>query len=77
MLTGTGCLALDSAIDEFMPRAFSNLWYHDAMAAAIRYQLSDDLVVRLVTAPYFVAAKLEAFKGRGNDDFFSHDLEAY
>jgi predicted nucleotidyltransferase len=54
---------------------FSNRWYAAAMAAAVRHQLTGDLVVRLVTAPYFIAAKLEAFKGRGNGDFFSHDLE--
>ena len=30
----------------------------------------------MVTAPYFVATKLEAFKGRGRGDFRgSHDLE--
>ena len=30
----------------------------------------------MVTAPYFIATKLEAFKGRGNNDYFvSHDLE--
>jgi hypothetical protein len=45
------------------------------MAAALRHQLTADLVVRLVTAPYFIAAKLEAFKGRGSGDFFSHDPE--
>ncbi len=54
---------------------FSNRWYQGAMAAAVRHQLADDLVVRLVTAPYFIATKLEAFKGRGDGDFFSHDLE--
>lgn len=54
---------------------FSNRWYAAAMAAAVRRQLAEDLVVRLVTAPYFIAAKLEAFKGRGKGDFFSHDLE--
>ncbi len=32
--------------------------------------------IRIVTAPVFVATKLEAFHGRGNGDFlFSHDLE--
>lgn len=54
---------------------FSNRWYEGAMVAAVRRQLTDDLAVRIVTAPYFIATKLEAFKGRGNDDFFSHDLE--
>ena len=44
-------------------------------APKIRHQLADELVVRVVTDPYFIAAKLEAFKGRGNGEFFSHDLE--
>lgn len=30
--------------------------------------------MRMVTAPYFLATKLEAFRGRGKGDFFSHDL---
>ena len=39
-------------------------------------RLCDDLEIRMVTAPYFVATKMEAFKGRGGDDFLgSHDLE--
>jgi hypothetical protein len=46
------------------------------MAAATRHQLSPDLEIRLVTAPCFLATKIEAFKGRGRGDFFaSHDLE--
>jgi hypothetical protein len=32
--------------------------------------------IRIVTAPVFLATKLEAFRGRGQGDFlFSHDLE--
>ena len=32
--------------------------------------------INLIAAPAFVATKLEAFKGRGNNDFLmSHDLE--
>jgi hypothetical protein len=38
--------------------------------------LKPDLTVRAVTAPYFCAAKLEAFNGRGKGDYLSsHDLE--
>ena len=34
------------------------------------------LTVRVATAPYFIAMKLEAFAGRGNSDYMaSHDLE--
>jgi hypothetical protein len=40
------------------------------------HELVQDLEIRVVTAPYFVATKIEAFKGRGRGDFFaSHDLE--
>jgi hypothetical protein len=36
----------------------------------------DDVDVRVISAPYFVATKLLAFEGRGNRDFqASHDLE--
>lgn len=54
---------------------FSNRWYADALHSAARHQLTDDLEVRIVSAPFFLATKLEAFKGRGRGDFFSHDLE--
>lgn len=55
---------------------FSNRWYPDALMNAAEVRLPPDLVVRAVTAPYFVATKMEAFRGRGKDDYFaSHDLE--
>jgi hypothetical protein len=55
---------------------FSNRWYRAAMDAAIKHELLPDLEVRVVTAPYFLATKMEAFLGRGKGDFFaSHDLE--
>lgn len=57
---------------------FSNRWYHAAMETAVTYRLSEDLEIRVVTAPYFLATKLEAFNGRGRGDFFgSHDLEDF
>ena len=55
---------------------FSNRWYKAAVEASVTKKLRDDLEIRVVTAPYFVATKLEAFKGRGGGDFLgSHDLE--
>lgn len=34
--------------------------------------------IRVVTAPYFLASKIEAFEGRGKNDFLgSHDLEDF
>lgn len=55
---------------------FSNRWYKPAMENAQSVQLEHDLTVRVVTAPFFLGTKLEAFKGRGKNDYFaSHDLE--
>jgi hypothetical protein len=55
---------------------FSNRWYKTAMKSSVTRKLSTNLEIRVVTAPLFIATKLEAFKGRGKGDFFgSHDLE--
>ena len=55
---------------------FSNRWYAEAMKAAATLDLDAALRIRRITAPFFLATKLEAFKGRGRGDFFaSHDLE--
>ena len=57
---------------------FSNRWYPEAMQHAISYKLDEALTIRVITAPYFLATKLEAFHGRGNGDYlFSHDLEDF
>jgi hypothetical protein len=46
------------------------------MEEAQVYELDDDLHIRAVTAPFFCATKLEAFRGRGKGDYvLSHDLE--
>lgn len=39
-------------------------------------QLDTTVSIKVISAPYFLATKLEAFKNRGNQDFLSsHDLE--
>jgi len=55
---------------------FTNRWYPLAVATAARFNLPSGRSIRLVTAPLFVATKLEAFSDRGRGDFqASHDLE--
>jgi len=55
---------------------FSNRWYKGVIATAQIYVLEPDLRIRAVSAPYFCATKIEAFKGRGNGDYLcSQDLE--
>jgi hypothetical protein len=54
---------------------FSNRWYPDALRAAKPYVLPSGIAIRLVTAPYVLATKIEAFLGRGGGDYLmSHDL---
>lgn len=54
---------------------FSNRWYPEAIQTANPFELAADLTIRLISAPCFVATKLEAFVSRGKRDLFSHDLE--
>jgi len=55
---------------------FSNRWYKDAILNSIIKKISDSINIKIISAPYFLATKLEAFKDRGNSDFLlSHDLE--
>ena len=55
---------------------FANRWYKPGFDAAITTTLPSGLQLRHLSAPYFMATKLEAFRDRGNDDvYLSHDLE--
>jgi len=55
---------------------FHNRWYPLAIETADRVILDNGMEIRLINAPTFIGTKLEAFKGRGNNDFLlSHDLE--
>ena len=55
---------------------FSNRWYRAAMERSTSASIGERIQIRMITAPYFIATKFEAFKGRGNGDFMgSHDLE--
>lgn len=55
---------------------FTNRWYSLAMSSARNCTLPDGNTIRLISAPAFVATKLEAFYDRGKEDFIaSHDME--
>ncbi|MDH3976301.1 MAG: hypothetical protein OEV42_18705 [Deltaproteobacteria bacterium] len=55
---------------------FSNRWYGPAIEKSAERTLPSGHTIRLVTAPYFLATKLEAFYGRGGGDYMaSHDME--
>lgn len=55
---------------------FGNRWYEEAVRTASMWPLPSGTVIRLISAPVFIATKLEAFADRGEGDFLaSHDLE--
>lgn len=55
---------------------FANIWYKDAILNAVNKKINDSINIKIISAPYFLATKLEAFKERGKQDFLlSHDLE--
>jgi hypothetical protein len=55
---------------------FSNRWYSEAIKNSNEVEIEASLKIRVVSAPYFLATKIEAFYGRGKNDFLaSHDME--
>jgi predicted nucleotidyltransferase len=70
----SGDLVLDLMPTDPSILGFSNRWYRPALENAQRAKIGGCEIL-LITAPYFLATKLEAFHGRGRNDFGSHDLE--
>ncbi len=71
-----GELKVDFMPDDASILGFSNRWYADALESANPFALSDGTVIQLVSPCYFMATKLEAYNGRGNNDpLASHDIE--
>ncbi len=70
----------DDLILDLMPTeagilGFTNRWYRPALENAQLIRIGE-IDLRHITAPYFLATKVEAFHGRGKDDYaMSHDLE--
>ena len=71
-----GDLKVDFMPDDPDILGFSNRWYKLGIQTAVKYALPSGLHIKHLTAPLFLATKLEAYKGRGkNDPMGSHDLE--
>lgn len=71
----------DTLIVDFMPDdpailGFGNRWYAAALEHAATHVLPDGVAIRVVSPPYFLGTKLEAWRGRGNNDpLASRDVE--
>lgn len=66
---------------DFMPTdekvlGFSNTWFVGGLENAIDYILPNGTSIRVFAAPWFLAAKLQAYQGRGRGDvLMSNDIE--
>ncbi len=57
---------------------FTNRWYRPALGHASIHTLPSGRSIRVITAPFFLGTKMEAFRGRGGMDYqASHDLEDF
>jgi hypothetical protein len=57
---------------------YTNIWYKSALETSSWFKLPLGSTIRVITAPFFLGTKMEAFRGRGHKDFFaSHDLEDF
>lgn len=72
---------IEGIIVDIMPTVdpsigFNNKWYPEGFQKAIDYSIDGENVVKILSAPYFIATKFEAFNGRGQGDGrTSHDFE--
>ena len=71
-----GDLKVDFMPDDEKILGFTNKWYSAGLENAINQRVSENLEIRTLTPPLFIATKLEAYLGRGNDDpMGSRDIE--
>lgn len=71
-----GKLTVDFMPDDPAILGFGNRWYASGIETAQHYQISEDLTIRILMPPMFLATKLEAYAGRGNGDLImSRDAE--
>jgi len=71
-----GSVVLDVMPIDTQILGFGNKWYAPAMDNSESIKLPGGKTIRMVSAPYFLITKLEAFDGRGNGDYLlSHDIE--
>ena len=54
---------------------FANRWYPDAIKNSFQHKLDSGIQIAVASPVYFLATKFEAFDGRGEGDYFSHDIE--
>ncbi|WP_263377847.1 hypothetical protein [Granulicella paludicola] len=73
-----GSLTLDVLALRKEVLGFTNIWYEPALKHANVINLPSGRSIRIISAPFFLGTKMEAFRGRGKMDYLaSHDLEDF
>lgn len=62
-------LALDVMPTDSAILGFSNQWYPSALEAAVDVKLPSGATIRAVRPPHLLGTKIEAFRGRGENDY--------
>ena len=71
-----GALKVDFMPTDEQVLGFSNTWFVGGLENAIDYTLPNGTVIKVFAAPWFLAAKLQAYLGRGHGDvLMSNDIE--
>ena len=71
-----GDLKVDFMPDDESILGFSNRWYAKGIETAVNDPLTDTITIKRLTPELFLATKLEAYLGRGNNDLLgSRDME--
>ena len=70
-----GSLLIDVMPTQENVLGFANTWYAQAAQTAKPHRLPSGRSIRLISAPLFLATKLEAFANRGGGDYLHHDME--
>ena len=64
----------DILLSEDGPLGKTNKWFKPGFENVVEIDLKQE-TIRILSAPYFLAAKFEAFNNRGGDYRISHDIE--
>lgn len=69
-------IAVDIMLADDNSLGATNRWYKPGFDFLEQTTLPDGIDIAILSAPYFLATKIEAFNNRGNVDFYgSHDFE--
>lgn len=61
-------ITVDVIPTEDVATGFQNIWYVEGFQNSIPYVVDETTIIKILSAPYFIATKLEAFKNRGRKD---------